>query len=81
MRCKGCGGDMEPNDVCWRCPPVASRKAPPPPPKPPKPVCTPEENAAGLAALRAAIYAKPGPMAKIVEAVCRRMNGEEEGAF
>lgn len=72
MRCKGCGWEVGSDNVCWLCPPVPKL------PIPPKPVCSHEENMKRLAALRAAIYAKPGPMARIVAGVCRRMNGEEE---
>lgn len=78
--CVSCGFALDPTGFCWQCSGdgrLAKAELPPPvqeKPKPPEPICTHEQNLAGLAMLRAAIFGKPGPMAKHIEQAVRRLN-------
>lgn len=64
-KCSVCGTGLDRTGFCWKCggdgPPAPQEARPKPPPDP---VCTPEENRAGLEMLRAAIYGKPGEVAE-----------------
>lgn len=85
-RCHVCGGTFDAGGSCQRCSGDGAQPEPKSKP-PPEPVCTHEENMVGLAALRAAVFGKEGPMAKEITKVVARLKvttekpGEEEVAF
>lgn len=83
--CPSCGTALDATGFCWKCagegpPPVEAK----PPKPPPEPTCTHEENMRGIAAMRAVIYGKPGPLAQEIAKVVARLKvstekvGEEE---
>src|SRR3990172_1344317 len=72
VRCADCNAPLQPDffcESCYGCPPLV-----------PDRLCTPEENRAGLAALRAAIFGKPGPMAREIDKVVAKLTVSTERA-
>jgi hypothetical protein len=73
LRCP-CGGTFNAGESCQRCSgDEAPEIVPPPAPKVPERLCTHEENMRGLAALKAAVFGKPGPMAREIDRVVARL--------